>query len=580
MALRTEEEIKKAVKESIDKERDLRDRFEADYGKWRLESYNRGRDYKSFTSNKPLTLADLIIDFLVRGNQQIRIPIDKEIEAERKNLNNAERLLIGLLKLNDLRLGAMVMPDLVSQMAWHSVVRGWYALRVYIKKNEDGSTQAVIDCWDRFHTHYDMGSEGLLWVCHTRVANKAQIKAEYNIDVAGTNIFNFWHKDKGRIYDFWDDEVKAVIVDGKFVLGPEPHGVNHIPCRIIAAGATPFIESEKYRDTIKDVGESWLAANRNLVEPLNELYSDLLTIVARGAKIPLGGYGTQGGLVLDDSPYRLDRTQAIVIPLDRDKQQEIKPLMEPTMPKDAAVTANVFSTQWQEGGVPESVYGQLGFQISGYALSQLREGLNKAIGRGLGAIERGGDWLLRELLSQFKTGFKSVKVEGKDSRNKYFGPVELSPSDVDGDWFPEFRLKAQLPEDEVAKWQMARIAKEGDNPLWSNHSINDILLGVQDPDLEEDLKALERAKRLPPVELRRFATILAKQGRPDLAQEVMNMLAQMMQPPAQPGGGAETGMSNTVFPPAELGGAPPVPGQTAMSPDQERLARLGLVEGR
>ena len=576
MSLRTTDEIEKAVKEAYDKELNLRTRMEADFGKWRLTPYDRGTDYKSVTINKPRTLADLIIDFLVRAKRQIRIPIDKELEAERDEMSNAERFLIGILKMNDLRLGALVQPSLLEQIAWHSVVRGWYVLRAFITKDKNGATKPFVDVWDRLHTQYDIGAEGLLWVCHTRMVTASQIKAEYNVDIKTK---------KGQIYDFWDEEINSIHIKGvSEFLKSEEHGLDHIPCRIVTSGATPYIESETYQDTVKDVGESWLAANRDLNEPMNELASDLLTIVARGAKVPLKYEydSTKGGKPqLDESPFKLDKDQVALVPLDVGKGDKIEPLIEPTMPKDAAAIMNIFGVMWQEGGVPESVYGQMPFQMSGYAISRLQEAIGKALGNAQSAIEKGGDWLLRELLLQFsKDGFKPIKVEGRDSRDSYF-QAELKPEDVKGDWFPEYRLVPRLPEDEMERFAMARIAREGPEPIMSAQSTLDRILKVQDPDLEQDLKLEEWGLSLPPVKLRRLAAVFIERGRLDLAQEVMDLLRQPQekQPPKSEAVQPEfqTGVPPSVMPPEALGrppqGTPPPMGAERI----EEMREAGVI---
>lgn len=566
-----ESEIIQAVEERHAKLQPLRDRFEADYSKWRLDPYNRGIDYKSVTSNKPQTLAELILDLLVRAKLQINIPIDKELSAERENIQNAERLIIGLLKLNNYRLQNLILPSLIQQLAWHSVIRGWYAIRAFINKSKEGNTKPQIDVWDIFTTDYDIGGDGLNWVNHTRTATKSAIKGEYDIDIKG---------DTGVINDFWEDTKNSVLIDKKFVKKPTKHGLDHIPCCIIAAGSTPFVESAKFTDTIKDVGESWLASNRGLVEPMNELYSDILTIVSRASKIPLKHIVSGGKSKLDKNPWALEKGQASIIPLDRDLGEDILPLLEPTTPRDAATIANIFGMLWQEGGVPESAYGQLGFQLSGYALHQLNEQISKAIGKGQTAIERGGDWLSRELLLQFSSGgFKKTKVEGRDNKEQYF-QTELKPTDVKGDWFPEFRLTPRLPEDEMERWSMARIAHEGENPLWAARSINERILHVQDSDLEEERKTEEKGNLLPPILLRKIAAQFVKIGRTDLAQEIMNLLNQTQQPrPPSPNTPNSTGVSNSAMPAEMLGRRPPTTPQTTVEPVEARMARLGLVRG-
>jgi len=550
---KTEDEILKAVNDKKKDFQSLRDRFEADYGKYRLTPYNRGKDYKSFTSNAPRTLADKIINIISQARQQIRIPIDKEHESGREKISNGERLLIGLLNISNSRLELMGQPSIVDQMSWHSVVRGWYALRAYITKLTDGSTFPRIDVWDMFHTYYDIDENGLLWICHTRPATASSIKAEYGIDIK---------KKSAVVYDFWDKENISIIIEKTFAKNPEEHELKRVPACVCMAGSAPFIASEKYDDTIKDAGESWLSSNRGLVDAINALYSDILTIVNRGAKVPLKAMSEGGKLTLDNSPWALEKGQASIIPLDSAKGEDILPLIQPTMPRDAAVIANIFSLLWQQGGLPTSAYGEIGFQLSGYAINQLSKTMGSVIGVGKGNVEKGGRWLMRELLLQFSEGgFKGTKVEGRDEKGKYFS-TELKPEDINKDWYPEFNLIPDLPEDTMQKFAMARIAHEGENPLLSAQSTNDRILGIQDPDLEEEIKLEEWAMQLPTIRLRRIANALKKRGRDDLAEEVLNMLGQIQQEAAQPKSEAvqpefQTGVPTTAMPAEELGRTPP-----------------------
>lgn len=575
----TVEEIEKRVKERQDKTLELRNRFEKDYGYWRLTPYNRGKDYKSVTSNEPRTLADKIVNTLSQAPYQIRIPVDEDLEGERENKSNAERFLIGMLNLINARFKALGYPDFIGQMVWHAVVRGWYGLRAYVVKSKDGSTKPRVDVWDMFNTHYDLAEDGLAWACHLRTASASQILSEYKVEITAKS---------ATMYDFWDDKINSVHFkvgstkgsSGNFVKTPTEHGLDHVPVFISVTGATPFIESDQYQDTIKDVGASWIAANRELVEPINELYSDLLTIVARGTKIPMKAMSAGGKLTVDDSPWKLDKAQGAFISLDTDKKQDLLPLIEPTMPRDAANIMNAFGALWQQGGLPKGAWGEIAFQISGYLQHQLSQSMASVFGLAGASVEAGGEWLCRELLSQYSQGgFKPVKVEGRDDKNKYFGPIELKPVDVKGDWFPEFKLLYALPQDEMERYAMARIAHEGDNPLLSDLTINEKILLLQDADLEEEKKLEQKANKLPPILLRRLAVALVKRGRPDLAEEILKLLSQSGQPlaPTQPPGAPpaseavqpefQTGVPPQVMPPEALG----------RTQESERMARMGLV---
>jgi hypothetical protein len=572
-------EIIRAVQDRKSAMQPLRDRFEEDYNYYRLTAYNRGKDYKSFTSNQPRTLADKLINLLAEAPYQIWIPVTTELEGERESIAKAERFLIGMLNIINERANSLIQPNLISQLVWHSVVRGWYAMRAYIVKANDGSTRPRVDVWDMLHTYYDIGDDGLSWVCHTRTATASQLKAEYGIEVKTK---------QETVYDFWDSEIYAVIVNNQFVIEPTEHGLERLPVLVKMTGATPPIEpsmASKTTDTIKDIGESWLGANRHLIEPMNELFSDLRTIVARGAKVPMKAFNVKE---LDDSPWRLDKSQAALIPLkrstDRDLDQDIVPMIEPTMPKDALTLANIFSAMWQQGGLPLGAWGDIGFQISGYLFNQLRKQMASAIAPAGKAVEEGMEWLFRELLLQFGNdeGFQPVKVQGQNLKGEYFGPMELKPAEVKGDWFPRFKFVPQLPEDEMEKYAMARIAHEGERPLLSTQTINEKILGIQDPDLEERIKLEEWAMTLPPIRLRRVATALEKRGKVDLADEILSLLGEQI------GGGRapeprpspfETGVPNTILAPEMLGRKPSPESIPPEVSEEMRLRRLGLQRG-
>ncbi|GAI00242.1 unnamed protein product, partial [marine sediment metagenome] len=130
--------------------------------------------------------------------------------------------------------------------------------------------------------------------CHSRQITASQAKAEYGIDLKTKT---------AKLYDFWDDEINAVIISKEFVKKPEEHGLKHPPVLISAVGPAPFIQSEQYQDTIKDVGESMYSPNRHLVEPKNKLMTYLLTKVGQGVHAPMGVWSSGGKKTLERSPY-------------------------------------------------------------------------------------------------------------------------------------------------------------------------------------------------------------------------------------------------------------------------------------
>ena len=567
MALREIEEIKKAVKDKQDSITSLRNRWEDDYELWRLKEYNRGKDYESYTSNKPRTLANKLISLLATSQRTIRIPLGKDDAEQRKAKSDAERFVIGALNLADSRLESMLQPGIQAQLAFFGPVRGWVALRVYIRKH-NGQTIPDIAVWDPLHTYWAIGPNGLAWVCHTRTATAEDIGIEYDIEIKTK---------KGTVYDFWDDEIYLVFADDKFLIETKEHNLGHLPVYVGQVGSVPFIASDRVQDTIKDVGESVFAPIRGIIGPLQKIISDYTTIVGQGVHNPLAISSSGGKKGFPTSPYY----KGAVVELDTDKGEKVEPLFTPVMPRDAQVLWAAIEREWSTGGLPPAAFGIFEGETSGRHLSLLHHAAEAVILAPKSKIEKTYEWIARELLTQFaKGGFGKLKLQGRDGTNEDF-VVELAPKDVKGDWFPKVELTTRLPEDEPANMTMAQIAVETE--LLSRQTARDKYLGVQDTDAETEKIFRERAMSMPPIMLRRMAASLIAEGRPDLAQifidEIERSEGGTQKTPYQARRAeakAEavepqfaTGMSREVLPSEELGKVPVT--------EEERLARMGMV---
>lgn len=506
MALREIKEITDAVDTRGKELRELRDRFENDFELWRLKKYQLGKkdEYDNYTSNEPKTLANKIIEILSSAPLQIRIPLKNEREEERKQISNAERLVYGAINLADSRLQFTAQPSTQEQLAFFSTIRGSHATRAYIHKNNNGEVIPDIAVWDMLHTTWDVGADRMLWVCHTRPISVSQAKAEYDIDIGEVG--------NAVVYDFWDDEINCAILNGEFVIKPFKHELKHIPVLIGMVGSAPFIQSDRNTDTIKDFGESIYDSNRNLYDHKNKLITELMTIVGQGVHNPLKVKSAGGKKTLEKSPYY----KGSVVQLDTEKGEEIEPVWQPTMPRDANALLGAVVRDMSIGGMPPIAFGELNFQLPGYGINLLTHAAASVLLPRQRSMEKTYEWIARELLTQYQGGgFGKLRLHGRDGSNEYFD-VEITPEDVKGDWFPEAKLLPSLPEDTAAKYAMAQTAVQ--NELLSRETARDKLLGVQDPDLETQKILREKALNMPPILLRRMAAALIEEGRPDLAR--------------------------------------------------------------
>jgi len=552
----------------------LRRRWDNDFDLWRLKPYDAGRGYYSYTSNAPKNLAKKSISMLTEAKLLIRIPGDVLTEPERSTASNVERFLYGAINLNDEQLMRQPdMPPLQNQMAWYATIRGGFAVRPYIKKLEDGSTFPEIAVWDIYNVAYGIGKEGRIsWIAHTYKMSKEAIKDEFDITIG---------KEIGNVVDFWDTKSNGIIVENQWGKKLEKHLVDYCPAFILRTGSMPPVWQEHYQDTGKHIGESIFDANRLIYSPTNKTISDLLTMVRRGVKVPLGYWSAGATKTLDEDIWQVEK--AGLVPMDSNTSEKIAPLIEPTMPADASGLLNIMSGEEQRGGLSHVAQGELGFRLSGFAINQLQAALSTLVVPFAEAMERAYTVSCISLLEQYsKGGWKPVEVRGRTSRNQPFGipkSVKIAPSDIEGTWHPEIRLEPTLPKDDAQRYFMARQATEGDRPLLSMETARDALLEVQDTNLESEKVAKEWADTLPIIRLwKAFMAALADNDI-DLAQNIIAELRRLM-------GGAMPGAAGGTQPSTSLeqqaAGMPGVSmpsGETGAPPNVMPSESLGGLPG-
>jgi hypothetical protein len=226
------------------------------------------------------------------------------------------------------------------------------------------------------------------------------------------------------------------------------------------------------------------------------------------------------------------------------------------------------------------------------------------------------------LCDQYQSGsFEAMELAGRDNNRMYFSET-ITPARIRDGGDPEVKLVTNLPEDDMSRYGMAQIAREGPTPLLPDLWIRDNILGIQDSDQIEDAVKEQIAERtLPEAGIWSLYQASVKQGRDDLAQMYLGELIailfakakQMAQtmggaegPPGQQPGTPSPGPGEAppptagpppmqppgVMPPAMAGVPPPVPtpqGGPVVPPGQPRpgamseegrLRRIGLAGPR
>ena len=608
MANYTPEEITALVDNHYDLTEPMRTRMDDDHKLYRLDEFDAGEGYQSYTSNEPQVYADKLISWMTSAEMVIRIPYGNSEREMRANNDSKEKFLIGILKAADERLMNRLQPTVRQQLAWYITIRGWYAGRALLVKDDEGETYVDIQPFDPMHTYWGEGNNGLTWACYKSKKTPAEIDAAYGIQITEDSEDN----EPIDVYDFYDREDNIVVTDEEVLKSRTTHGHNGVPVFIGPVGANPMIQAISdtgNNDTIEDYGESCFKSSRDIFGKHNFMMSVMLELTARSRRQGLKVKSRDGTKTLEEDPFKEGSEIAL------GQGEDVEPLGLLEMAKESGAFMGIVSGEMQRGGLPHSVYGELEFQLSGFAINTLRQGVETILVPRLNALERAYMRITKMLSDQYITGsFNTVEVSGQDRNRMYFSE-EISTDTIKNAGDPEVEFIGQLPQDDMTRMSMAQMAREGPTPLLSDTFIRDHVLGLQSADQMEDAINTQMAETvLPEAQLWTLLQSSIRQGREDLAQfyqgelqkvfmmKVMEQRQMMMgqmpgqppqpqQPPqgAMPPMGAGPTAAPQVMPDAGMGVPPPMPTQPqspAVPPGTprpgaqstaSRLANMGLI---
>ena len=553
----------------------LRNRMDKDYSLYRLDPYDAGDGYQSYTSNEPSTYADKIISFVTGSEMVVRIPNVSEKEGDREKNNKKEKFFLGILRSADERIKRHSMPSIKNQLSWYIALRGWYAGRALLVKDKDESTYVDITPWDPMHTYWSLGSEGLEWACYKVKKSKDLVESQYNIRLPRNEDYD--DEDWIDVYDYYDKEINTVVLsNGRVAKKATPHGADRVPVFLGPVGSAPMIQAlndiTPIDDTIADYGESVYKHNRDNYEKNNQIMSIMLELTSRARRQGLKITSRDGMKTLDEDPYK----EGTEISLAQGENVEPLGLME--VARETGSFMGLISGEMQRGGVPHTLYGDIQFQLSGFAINTLRQGIDSLISPRIEALESAYTDFCMLICDQYMSeSFDSMELSGQDMNRQYF-KEKISPSSIKGAGDIQITFVGQLPQDDLTKMNMAQIARDGEAPLLPDIFIRDKILGLQDTDMIDDAIKEQTAERiLPEAALWTLLQSAEDRGRPDLAQfyygelitmmnekqtkriQSMQQLQQAAQPPQPQQPQQPRGMDPRVMPNAMMGGPPPTP---------------------
>ena len=524
-----------AIRDKVQRHRDatisLRERFDEDYSMARLdetlpsdpekhEGENEG--FHIYTSSDPKNFSKKIISWASSANRIIQIPIHGEDRHKRDIDNQKEQFLIGTLRAADERLEDLGLPPSQDQFAFFGALRGHIIGRALLRKRDDGTTVVDITPWDALHSYWGFGRDGLDWACYVINKTRDEVKAQYGKDIPQES---YTDDDRGiEIYDYYDSQINMTFADDGTILKKRtPHGSPRTPVFLGIAGSMPPIQSDTLDDTARDHGESIFEASRQSYKSYNLIMSIVLELVSRARKPPIIFASRSGEKTLDESPYET----GVVMSLAEGEKIEAVKLLE--MTRDAGTFIGLVSGEIQRGTIPHSAYGDIAFQLSGFAITQLRQGIDTSIQPVLQLIQRVYRQITNLLSDQYATGaFETLKVSGRDNSRKYF-ELEATPEIIKEGCDPEISLVGNLPQDDMSNAAMAQMLREGPVPLMPDRWIRENKLKVQDSDMIDDAIKEQLGERMVPMATLWSLMVAAEeQGRDVLAEILLDELQMMM----------------------------------------------------
>ena len=513
--IRQPEEIEQLCRDHELATNGLRGRMDTDWGLYMLDTFMgaipsqgeeaRGNEagYHHYTSNEPRSLYNKVHALIAGAKKVMTISKSGDPRMVRDVDNLKEEWLWGMLRQADDRLRRLLQPRLLNTLGYYIPLRGWSFGRCMLTKRPDGQTVVDLTPWDARHVYWGVGVDGLEWCVNKTGRTRGQVESEYGpLDSFGLNGTSGNPSDRSEIievFDYYDGEHNAVVVNGKLVKPFTAHMMPQIPVWYANVGNAPLVSGASGKD-IKatadmDWGESIYSANRANYKLASYVASILLELLSRQRDQSFITRTREGSKTVGVNPMRT----ATEIPMAEGENIEPIPTMETT--KDLALLWQGLQSEIQRGSIPYSAYGEIAFAISGFAINSLNGQVGSFISPRLEAIQDIYEQVSGLLIAQYSTGaFDTLSLSGYGKGKKYFS-VGATPEAIASGGDPRFYLEAQLPQDDLGKIQAAGLLRQpGVNglSLFSDDWIRTEHLKVRNEDNIRDQVMLQHAEMATP----------------------------------------------------------------------------------
>lgn len=560
--------------------------------------------FVSVRHNEPRVLYDTCVSLISGREPRFRLPPFGQAEEEKTKMNKAERFLGGTLKENNKSQERKGHDLWLRELAWF-ICGGWYAVFPWIDEDKEGNPIFRWDIYDPITVYPHWNQDGLDEVARIYWLDRGSAylmaaslgwevpKKDFNKEQLNQSVqvVNYFELDEGEVYNtvLIDEKVSKKTTLEKAFKGAIPlltGGVGGSPARSLGKSDNEWVSR---------VGESVIFANMGMFEQLDK-WLTMYMQATQDAIYPMIIDYTKGG-VPKLKPQELGSGKIKA----REVGETLEAFKHVSAPIDTAQILNIIGQGIQRGGLPYVIYGNLPFELSGFALSQLMASLRHKLNPYTNALR----WVVGECaiqtLHQYKTGgFKPVRLSIDAGRGQRY-VEEFSPDEIPETMFVEVDIPLAVPLD---RNQLVNAAKMAIQPpqILSRETMWDEWFEIDDMEIEYERILKDQMSEMPVMKLiytvehiREQANKAYGEGKKDIAEKLKgyaDKLEQSLVAVASGGqpGEEQPGLAGGAIPPEALGrsrageryaagGSPPGLKRRPQTPEEREESKRGGVAG-
>jgi len=394
-----------------------------------LEPPEEKQGQSNWTTNEPKVFFDTSRSLLSINEPRFRIPAIMTDDPEQQGkMDKAERLCIGIYRaLNDRQVetgGVNWLWDLA-----YYILLGYYSVFSIVQKDQEGQIQFIADIFDPLTIYPQWDTDGMVRCVRNYTVDTVTAQAmASSLQEQGLEMDDFKEPTSSdgqiEITNYWLRSFirRKAVVQNAIMIGGQlvkpltiQKKLRRIPIHVGSIGSP----ERSTGDWMAHKGESIIAVNKLNYEYLNDMLRLMAQILAENA------YPNRLWNLIDphghpESPKGFGTDIKLKI------NEKLQLIQGSTTPQETDVLMQYFLRQSAKGSVPDTVYGNVPVELSGFAISQLMAAVKYKLGMYLNALQKVTSRVMTDFLYQYKVGgFGKVSLMAENPQDLKRGMAYL-----------------------------------------------------------------------------------------------------------------------------------------------------------